>query len=151
MTSEDQKKRNREYMRAYRERTGHSHDKKFRIKHREVIKAKRAIWYANNKEQEDARLARRMKWKGKYIFLDKKPLTKICSVCKKSVDKGEIPYTSYHHTQYDAEHPERHTVEICPKCHKLEHLKTHVYSMTTSAVQMRDYRARKKQIGDKGN
>ena len=85
MNNEEIKKRNREYMRSYRKRTNNSHDKKYRDTHKEQTKQQYASWYSRNSEYEDARLARRMKWKGKYIFLEEKPLTKICSICKRRI------------------------------------------------------------------
>lgn len=66
---------------------------------------------------------KRIKFKGKTIFLKQKIRIGVCSNCKKSVKTGEIKQTQMHHIKYDQKNPEKYTVELCVSCHRKEHKK----------------------------
>jgi len=64
---------------------------------------------------------KRIKFKGKKVYLGYNPRKGICAKCRKTVASGDIDSTHMHHLQYDENDPAAHTVELCPSCHALEH------------------------------
>lgn len=49
--------------------------------------------------------------------MTEKDLTGICQICGKSIHKGEIKQTQFHHEKYDESDPLKHTKEMCVSCH----------------------------------
>jgi len=127
-----------------------SRKRTYNWEHSEAGKAWLKQYRINRRQETKQTNQRRLKFKGKHILLPENPKTGICSVCKKSVQKNEIEYTSWHHLKYDENNPLAHTVELCVNCHRAEHSKTHVYSMTKAAVAQRKYRAKKKSVNALG-
>lgn len=142
MSTAKQRKYWRETMRAYRKRTNNASDKRYYQKHHASIMIKEESYRKNNKPTIKRDNARRIAFKGKRVFLSKIPRTGICSKCKRSVQKNEIDRTALHHQKYDVNNAHAHTVELCASCHRIEH-NGGVLSMNPSAIQMRNYRARK--------
>ena len=132
----------REYQRKRRLLTNHECDRQYRLRHPETLQKYRAEHKKEQKESND----RRIKFKGKYVLLPKRIKKDVCTDCGKSVKKGDIPYTVMHHTQYDPEHPEKYTVELCSRCHRKRHIMQ--YSMTEAAIKQREYRAKKTKVTD---
>lgn len=75
-----------------------------------------------NKEEIKSHSKKRVRFKDKRVILSGNPRTGICSNCHKSVAKGEIKRTHLHHRQYDEDNPLNHTVELCPRCHRIIHV-----------------------------
>jgi hypothetical protein len=93
-------------------------------------KAGRQHWYNHNSkwycEKCECRLfknpkwsktnnKRRIKFRRKYIYLDKNPRIGRCKKCGNKI--GQVKRTSMHHTEYDESHPLNHTIELCNSCH----------------------------------
>lgn len=76
---------------------------------------------------------RRITFKNKQcIVTNECPRTGTCSVCHKKIgdkyvnchDETRIlEYTIIHHKKYDHNNKLDHTIELCPQCHKKEHLR----------------------------
>jgi len=60
-------------------------------------------------------------YKGKTVTLNFEPRKGICSICEK-----EDEHTILHHEQYDDNDPLAHTIEVCVKCHGMEHALTFI-------------------------
>jgi len=106
------KEKKTEYMRKYRL----SHPNLSRdggVRNPEKVKARNAKTRIN-----------RVTFKNKRVRVGRgfNPRTGICSKCGKSVQKGEIKRTNIHHDQYDEQNPLAHTRELCPSCHRKEHI-----------------------------
>lgn len=61
---------------------------------------------------------KRIRFKDKRIILKENPRTGICSLCR---SQG---LTHIHHIKYHEDDPLRDTIELCNRCHKIEHIKT---------------------------
>ncbi len=60
--------------------------------------------------------SRRMRFKGKLIYLKVNPRKEICSKC------GKKGLTNIHHfAEYHDDDPLKDTIELCPSCHWKEH------------------------------
>ena len=66
---------------------------------------------------------RRLKFLGENIYLEKPIRTGVCENCFRTVESEEIQQTQMHHTEYDPKNPEKHTIELCVRCHTQEHAK----------------------------
>lgn len=69
---------------------------------------------------------RRVTFLGKRIRANDKELTGICQICNRSVTKGEIKQTQFHHIEYNESDPLKDTIEICVKCHYNQHRETRI-------------------------
>ena len=107
MTTLEQKLKHAEYMRNYY----HTNPK-----YRENLKR----WQSNNPnkiiEYRRTMQEKTIRFKDKYVYLNKKVRIGICSKCGKQGGKTDI-----HHDKYDDSNPLAHTRELCVLCHKLEH------------------------------
>ena len=64
---------------------------------------------------------KRLRFKDKHMMLKENPRTGICSQC--GARKGiECKKTDIHHIQYDPEDPLKYTIELCPSCHRNQHI-----------------------------
>jgi hypothetical protein len=63
----------------------------------------------------------RIEFFGRSIYLGWNPKKNICNKCKKTVELGEIKYTNMHHLEYCIIFPWFGTIELCRRCHNLEH------------------------------
>lgn len=115
--------KNKDKLREYR--------KQYKIKNLDRIRI-------NNREINK----RRIIFKGKRLRLKNTPRKGICSKCGRSIAKGELKRTNLHHTKYDPNNPLNHTIELCPRCHRIEHLGGKL-SMTKKAIDTRRYREEK--------
>lgn len=102
-------------------------------KNRNALKISTEIWHLNKptpfvlcracylriirRAQRDRYNTYRIKYKNTSIYLGKPIRRGNCSICNKSVAKGEIKKTVLHHIQYDDTDPLAHTIELCPSCH----------------------------------
>jgi len=59
-----------------------------------------------------------------YVKGESEPRTGICSICKRSIHKGEIDRTALHHFNYDSDNPLDNTIELCFNCHADQHTHT---------------------------
>jgi len=91
----------------------------------EKYKLQRQNWIEKNKEKylknRKESNQKRIKFKGKTIFIGKKIRTGICSKCNRSVKNEEIKQTQMHHIKYDDTDPTKYTIELCVRCHTQEH------------------------------
>jgi len=69
-------------------------------------------------------MKRRIIFKDKRLRVFEKELTGICKLCNRSIEKGEIKQTQFHHTEYHDNNPLENTIEICVKCHYDQHKTT---------------------------
>jgi hypothetical protein len=74
------------------------------------------IWHSINGPK-------RIKFKGKVIYLKINPRINICSICGKSYPKELKQQTSLHHIKYDFNNILSHTIELCNSCHHKLHWK----------------------------
>ena len=68
----------------------------------------------NNNKNRSYHNSRRLKFKDRYVYVDKNPRNHICSNC------GNIGNTDIHHIQYHENDPLKDTVELCNSCHMKE-------------------------------
>ena len=61
--------------------------------------------------------SRQVKLGDKRVYAKDIPRTGVCSMCKRSVSKGEIDRTALHHLKYDDSDPLKYTIELCFNCH----------------------------------
>lgn len=97
--------------------------------------------YNNKRNPINAQM--RLNYKGKRLFLGINPRTGICTICKKSIHKGEIKRTNLHHLKYDDYNPLNNTIELCPSCHKIEHNGS-IISTTKYAIYRRKWELKRK-------
>jgi hypothetical protein len=60
---------------------------------------------------------RRAAYQNRIRFDPYTPRIDICNLCR-AVYPFDCKRTEMHHEQYDDKHPERFTIELCPRCHK---------------------------------
>jgi hypothetical protein len=96
----------------------------WRKRHPEVNKRRLAEWRlknpdkvkANHKKHDPVRGPMRIVYKDKRIVLGFVPRIGVCNWCRAvvGIDCGQ---TQMHHEKYDDLHPEKHTIEVCVRCH----------------------------------
>ncbi len=68
----------------------------------------------------------RISFKGKDVYVNKRPRKGICKLCGKKIGdtytdcygkQKIIKFTHMHHNKYDKSDPIKHTKELCPSCH----------------------------------
>lgn len=75
---------------------------------------------------KDSNNKSRMKYKGRYVYLDPKEVEKkrtgYCSNCSNNIHDGSCKQTQLHHpnNEYDDNDPLWNTVELCASCHRKE-------------------------------
>jgi hypothetical protein len=75
-----------------------------------------------NQDKVKEWMARRLRFKDKYIMLKENPRTGKCSKCGKEIGI-DIKQTQMHHIEYHENDPLKDTVELCVRCHVREHKK----------------------------
>lgn len=60
-------------------------------------------------------------FEGKQIEVEGLTRTNTCKNCGKSVVKGEIKRTNFHHLSYDTTNPSSNVIELCVPCHRRIH------------------------------
>lgn len=77
--------------------------------------------YIINPKNRGHYMVRRFLFHGQECYTNEPVRTGICSLCERSVARGEIKRTNLHHKEYDEADPLAHTVELCVGCHSKIH------------------------------
>jgi len=61
----------------------------------------------------------RMNYKGKLVYLKKNPRIGVCNLCR-AVYPFDCGKTDIHHVEYHDDDILKDTLEVCPRCHRIE-------------------------------
>lgn len=109
-------KRTKEYIKKYNDKRTPEYNKKYNDR-----KTPEQI-----KNNNDKRIM--LRFGGKQILLNENPRTGYCSICRNNIFDGSCKITHIHHLEYHDGSPLKDTVELCPSCHRKQHIGQDEYS-----------------------
>lgn len=78
-------------------------------------------WRAQNPNYMKEYTKKRLNYKGRLITLKTRIKIGVCNTCNKTVESGQINFTTLHHyAEYHDNNPVKDTIELCPSCHGKE-------------------------------
>ena len=93
---------------------------RYRMRYPERIKQQNKDWRENNILKCKENSKKRITFLGKYLGLDFNPRKGKCQIC------GIQDITNMHHAEgYDINNPLYGTIELCHRCHALQHIQIH--------------------------
>ena len=72
----------------------------------------------NNPKHNPISHPKRIRYKGKHVYLDQNPRDGYCRTCPNNIHDGSCKRTHIHHIQYHDNDPLKDTIEVCVSCHK---------------------------------